>query len=81
MRGARVSILLTGVPSAEGAGTMRGRESPLALAGSYELLWPDFSRVEGGRYGTFRGVIADHLRFVSACWCLPGQHLISGVMP
>jgi hypothetical protein len=37
-----------------GAGTMRGREAPIALVGSYDLRWRDFSRVEGGRYGTFR---------------------------
>jgi len=40
-----------------GAGTMRGRESPIALTGSYELRWRDFSRVEGGRYGAFRYVV------------------------
>jgi hypothetical protein len=37
-----------------GAGTMLGREAPIALVGSHELRWRDFSRVEGGRYGTFR---------------------------
>jgi hypothetical protein len=42
-----------------GAGTMRGRESPLALTGTYELRWHDFSRVEGGRYGTFRYLVVD----------------------
>jgi hypothetical protein len=42
-----------------GAGTMRGRESPLALTGTYELRWRDFSRVEGGRYGTFRYLVVE----------------------
>ncbi len=37
-----------------GAGTMRGRESVIALAGRYEIGWRDFSVVSGGRYGTFR---------------------------
>lgn len=30
-----------------------------ALAGSYELRWRDFSRVEGGRYGTFRYLVVE----------------------
>jgi hypothetical protein len=36
-----------------GAGTMRGRESAIELTGRYELRWRDFSRLEGGRYGSF----------------------------
>lgn len=40
-----------------GAGTKRFREESLSLAGSYDLLWRDFSRVEGGRYGTFRFLV------------------------
>ncbi len=42
-----------------GAGTMRGRESPIALTGGYELRWRDFSRVEGARYGTFRYLLVE----------------------
>lgn len=37
-----------------GAGTMRDREDPIALTGTYELGWRDFSHVEGGRYSLFR---------------------------
>lgn len=40
-----------------GAGTMRGRETPITLLGSYELGWRDFSQVDGGRNGLFRYVV------------------------
>jgi hypothetical protein len=36
-----------------GPGTMHGRESPIELLGSYELVWRDFSSVDGGRYSRF----------------------------
>jgi hypothetical protein len=38
---------------------MRGRESPIALTARYELRWRDFSRVEGGRHGTFRYLVVE----------------------
>jgi hypothetical protein len=53
---ARVALsraLFNGPPT-QGAGTIRGRESVIALAGRYEIGWRDFSVVSGGRYGTFR---------------------------
>lgn len=37
-----------------GAGTMRGRETPITLAGTYVLGWRDYSRVSAGRNGEFR---------------------------
>lgn len=37
-----------------GAGTMKTREQPLALRGSYMTSWRDFSRVEGVGYSDFR---------------------------
>jgi hypothetical protein len=40
-----------------GAGTMRGRELPLALLGSYELRWRDFSTVDGVRNNAFRYLV------------------------
>ena len=40
-----------------GAGTQHGREVPLLLAGSYQLRWRDFSRVEEKRYGVFRYLV------------------------
>lgn len=40
-----------------GAGTMRGREAPLSLLGSYELRWRDFSTVEGVRNNAFRYLV------------------------
>jgi hypothetical protein len=40
-----------------GAGTMRGRESAIELAGRYDLRWRDFSHVDGAGYGSFRYVV------------------------
>jgi hypothetical protein len=40
-----------------GAGTMRGREAPISLLGSYELHWRDFSTIDGGRNGIFRYLV------------------------
>jgi hypothetical protein len=40
-----------------GAGTMRGREDPIALTGTYELGWRDFSEVEGDHYSRFRYLV------------------------
>lgn len=40
-----------------GGGTMRGREDAIALTGTYELGWRDFSEVEGGRYSQFRYLV------------------------
>jgi hypothetical protein len=37
-----------------GAGTMRGREARIDLLGSHELVWHDFSSVDGGPYSHFR---------------------------
>ena len=36
------------------AGTRRNRESNLAIRGSYDLRWIDYSSVEAKRYGQFR---------------------------
>lgn len=40
-----------------GAGTMRGRENPIDLIGSYELVWRDFSTLEGARNGQLRYLV------------------------
>jgi hypothetical protein len=40
-----------------GAGTMRGREAPLSLVGSYELQWRNYSRFPDARYGEFRYLV------------------------
>ena len=40
-----------------GAGTMHGRETPLSLTGSYELLWRDFSSVAAPPNGQFRYLV------------------------
>jgi hypothetical protein len=40
-----------------GAGTMRGREAPISLLGSYEVAWRDFSRIPGERNGEFRYLV------------------------
>lgn len=37
-----------------GAGTMRGRENPISLTGSYDAGWRDFSVLPDARYGSFR---------------------------
>jgi len=37
-----------------GAGTTRGRTSPLSLRGQYSLEWRPYSRVDNGRTGEFR---------------------------
>jgi hypothetical protein len=37
-----------------GAGTTRGREDPIALTGSYDAGWRDFSKLPDARYGSFR---------------------------
>lgn len=37
-----------------GAGTMRGREKEITLAGTYALGWRDFSRVAAQRLDEFR---------------------------
>lgn len=42
-----------------GPGTMKGREDPIDLLGSYELVWRDFSSIDGERYGTFRYLVAE----------------------
>jgi hypothetical protein len=33
-----------------GAGTTRGRKSPITLAGRYTLRWADYALVEGQRF-------------------------------
>lgn len=40
--------------TAAGAGTMRAREAPLRLSGSYPVRWRDYSRVTDHTYGVFR---------------------------
>ena len=37
-----------------GAGTMRGREKPIKLTGTYKLSWKDYSQVSSTSYGKFR---------------------------
>jgi hypothetical protein len=45
---------------ATGAGTMRGREAPIALRGAYRCLWTEYSRIPGApRYGAFRYLLFD----------------------
>ena len=36
------------------AGTIKGREEPIRLAGSYELQWRDYVDIRGARHGQFR---------------------------
>jgi hypothetical protein len=40
-----------------GAGTMRGRETPIELIGAYELVWRDYSSVDASRNGRFRYLV------------------------
>jgi hypothetical protein len=40
-----------------GAGTMRGRETPIDLVGDYELVWRDYRTLEGERNGRFRYLV------------------------
>ena len=40
-----------------GAGTTRGRESPIRLMGSYRLSWQDYSQPNRDRYGKFRYLV------------------------
>lgn len=44
---------------AAGAGTMRGREGPLDLAGEYELTWQPYSRVADGPRGELRYLLVE----------------------
>ena len=37
-----------------GPGTVKGRESPIRLRGSYQLRWREFSMFPGKAYGLFR---------------------------
>lgn len=41
-----------------GVGTLRGRENPIALTGSYQLRWNDYSRVPGAS-GLFRLLVVE----------------------
>jgi hypothetical protein len=41
-----------------GAGTMKNRTDPIALAGNYQLAWRDYSRVSGSR-GQFRALLLE----------------------
>ena len=36
------------------SGTVRGREKPIKLTGTYKLNWKDYSQVSGTSYGKFR---------------------------
>ena len=38
-------------------GTAKGREAPLALRGTYELQWVDYSRLDAGPAGSFRALV------------------------
>ena len=42
-----------------GAGTMRGREHPILLRGTYELRWRDFSNLPGVSNGVFRYLVVE----------------------
>lgn len=44
---------------ATGAGTMKGRENPLALNGSHPIQWVDYSEVAGRGGRTFRYVLLE----------------------
>ncbi len=41
------------------AGTVRSREAPLALRGSYQIAWRDYSNVSAPRCGAFRYLAVD----------------------
>ncbi|HKK82681.1 MAG TPA: hypothetical protein VJ958_00470 [Atribacterota bacterium] len=42
-----------------GAGTMKNREEPIALMGTYNLKWYDFSKFDEKRNGQFRYLLID----------------------
>ena len=42
-----------------GAGTMRGREKPIKLTGTYKLSWKDYSQVSSTSYGKFRYLLLE----------------------
>ena len=42
-----------------GAGTMKNREEPIVLEGSYNLNWNDFSKFDDKRNGQFRYLLLD----------------------
>jgi len=42
-----------------GAGTMKNREEPIVLTGSYNLKWYDFSKFDDKRNGQFRYLLID----------------------
>lgn len=42
-----------------GAGTIKNREEPIALTGSYNLNWSDFSKFDDKRNGQFRYLLVD----------------------
>ncbi|MCB0055647.1 MAG: hypothetical protein KDE45_01425 [Caldilineaceae bacterium] len=37
-----------------GTGSIKGRETPLQLRGTYTLYWHDYSRIDNEKYGVFR---------------------------
>jgi hypothetical protein len=45
--------------AATGAGTMKTRESPLALQGDYPARWTDYSTLPGGGYSIFRYLLVE----------------------
>ena len=51
--GLAVSGALAWAASA-GPGTVRGRESPIQIRGSYRLRWHEYSSFPGKSYGSFR---------------------------
>ena len=51
--GRAVSGALAWAASA-GPGTVRGRESPIQIRGSYRLRWHEYSSFPGKSYGSFR---------------------------
>jgi hypothetical protein len=42
-----------------GAGTMRGRESAISLAGSHSISWRDYARVDNSARGLFRALLLE----------------------
>ena len=66
-----------------GVGTMRRREQPLELRGSYVLHWTDFSQIDDAGGGRFRALLVDVNAGLSASRAPspPGVRRIEGPTP
>ena len=66
-----------------GVGTMRRREQPLELRGSYVLHWTDFSQIDDAGGGRFRALLVDVNAGLSASRTPspPGVQRIEGPTP